>query len=181
MAQRQCTGPFPQSLSSHPPSSLTPFSPVCHRWPFGLPTEGRGRATTMSPSKATVLTMEVPHQQASHEREQEEAEQHGHQHHPAPGASLLHLLGIVRRQELHTLLKAIHVLNAKRFQDSETLSQRLSIHPRSVTFGSLGEKGFHPGVQGLYAQGPPPVPRYRSPPQRKKCRCFYPFLIGWWV
>lgn len=165
MAQRQCTGPFPQSLSSHPPSSLTPFSPVCHRWPFGLPTEGRGRATTMSPSKATVLTMEVPHQQASHEREQEEAEQHGHQHHPAPGASLLHLLGIVRRQELHTLLKAIHVLNAKRFQDSETLSQRLSIHPRSVTFGSLGEPGCANGEGVSPGSSGPLCPRAATCPK----------------
>ena len=84
-----------------------------------------------TPHFTILLTLEVPHQETSRERQQEDTGKHGRQHHPEPGASFLNLPGVVDRQELQAFLEAIHVLHRERHCSPETLSPRQPIYTQA--------------------------------------------------
>lgn len=57
-----------------------------------------------------TLTFEVPNQEASDKGdEQKSNDQNGHNY-PSLRATLLHLLGVHGREELHPFLQVVHVL-----------------------------------------------------------------------
>lgn len=71
------------------------------------------RPTRHHPSDI-MLTFEVPDQEAGDEGDEQENNDHDSDNHPPLWATLLHLLGVHSREELHPFLRVVHVLGGER-------------------------------------------------------------------